>query len=175
MSNPSERPNRRMRGFEAAGGLLRGKIRSAGETRGFVLSRLLTHWADVVGAETAAQAIPVKIGYGKGGMGATLTLLVQGAAAPMVQMQLPRIKERVNGVYGYNAISRIHLTQTAETGFAEGQTPFQHRPAPAAAPPDPALLQRAETLSREIGDEGLRAALEALGQMVLSRREAKKG
>ena len=44
---------------------------------------------------------------------------------------LLRLKERVNAVYGYAAITRIHLTQTAATGFAEGQAEFT--PAPKAA------------------------------------------
>ncbi len=175
MSSPTHRGERRLRGFEAAAGLLRDRIRSTGESRGFALSRLLTHWAAIVGEEVAARAQPVKVGYGKGGLGATLTLLVQGSAAPLVQMQLPMIQERVNGCYGYNAISRIHLTQTATLGFAEGQTPFALAPKTAPPPPDPAVLRAASDLSREVQDESLRVALEALGEKVLSRIRSRKG
>ncbi|WP_284165124.1 DUF721 domain-containing protein [Frigidibacter sp. SD6-1] len=171
--DPAPRRDRRLRGFEPAAGLLRDPIRKAGETRGFALSRLLTQWAEIVGEEIAAIAQPARIGYGREGMGGTLTLLVSGAAAPVVQMQLPRIQERVNGCYGYNAIARISLTQTAATGFAEGQTPF--RPKPADAAPDPAIHATAEALSRDVGDETLRAALEALGEKVLSRPRSRKG
>ncbi|MCX8507920.1 MAG: DciA family protein [Rhodobacteraceae bacterium] len=175
MSSPSHRGERRLRGFEAAAGLLRDRIRTAGESRGFVLSRLLTHWAEIVGEEVATRAQPVKVGYGKGGIGATLTLLVQGSAAPLVQMQLPSIQERVNGCYGYNAISRIHLTQTASLGFAEGQTPFAPAPKSALPPSDPAVLRAASDLSREVQDESLRQALEALGEKVLSRPRPRRG
>lgn len=175
MAEKPQGKDRRMRGFEAAAGLLRDRIRVAGEARGFALSRLLTQWAEVVGEDIAAQAMPMKIGYGKDGMGATLTLLVPGAAAPLVQMQLPAIRERVNACYGYNAISRIHLTQTAATGFAEGQSPFAHRPKSAPPGPDPAVTGAAQALSRAVGDETLRAALEALGEKVLSRRRQEKG
>lgn len=181
MSSPSDRNDRRLRGFEAAAGLLRERIRTAGESRGFALSRLLTHWSEIVGDEIAARAQPVKVGYGRGkdkgegGLGATLTLLVQGSAAPLVQMQIPQIQERVNGCYGYNAISRIHLTQTAGVGFAEGQSPFAARQKSALQPPDPDLLQAASELSREIQDESLRAMLEALGEKVLSRPRSRKG
>jgi hypothetical protein len=31
-----------------------------------------------------------------------------------------QIREKVNAVYGYNAIARINITQTAETGFENG-------------------------------------------------------
>lgn len=175
MAEEPQARDRRMRGFEAASGLLRDKIRKAGESRGFALSRLLTQWAEVVGEEIASQAIPVRIGYGREGMGATLTLLVPGAAAPLVQMQLPRLRDKVNACYGYNAIARILLTQTAATGFAEGQSPFAHQPKSAAADPDPALRTAAQALSRDVGDETLRAALEALGEKVLSRRDKAKG
>jgi len=174
MSNAAHRSDRRLRGFEAAGGLLRERVRAAGESRGFALSRLLTHWTEIVGEDLARVAQPVKIGYGKGGLGATLTLLVPGTAAPMVQMQLPVLRERVNACYGYNAISRIHVTQTSATGFAEGQTPFQ--PAPkAVAAPDALTVAAAHAISCDIGDETLRTLLEALGEKVLSRPRSMKG
>ena len=175
MTSDRQGPGRRMRGFEAASGLLREKIRTLGESRGFALSRLLTHWPEVVGDEIAEVARPVKIGYGKGGLGATLTLLTNGAAAPVVQMQLPRIRERVNACYGYNAISRIHVTQTSASGFAEPMAAFAHRPKPAESAPDPAIRAAAQALSREVHDENLRAALEALGEKVLSRPRQTKG
>jgi hypothetical protein len=90
-------------------------------------------------------------------------------------MQLPKIREKVNACYGYNAISRVVITQTAPTGFAEGQVAFAQKPKPAPAPPDPAVQATARTLSGEIGDQTLRAALEALGEKVLSRPRNKKG
>lgn len=175
MSNPSPKNVRRMRGFEAAAGLLRDRIRTAGESRGFAVSRLLTHWGEIAGDAVAAIAQPVKIGYGRDGLGATLTLLVQGAAAPLVQMQAERIRERVNACYGYNAVARIRLTQTSAVGFAEGQAPFAPAPGPAPAAEDPALRRQSAALSREIGDDSLRAALEALGEKVLSRARKTKG
>jgi hypothetical protein len=167
---PDPSPQRRQRGFEPAGGLVKAPVRAVGETRGFAVARLLTHWAEVAGEELAAKTRPVKIGYGKGGMGATLTLLVKAAEAPMVQMALPHLKDRVNAVYGYAAVSHIHLTQTAATGFAEGQADFAHAPkvAPVRAP-DPAVLARAHEAADGVADPGLRAALEQLAQNILTR------
>lgn len=159
----------RMRGFEPAFGLMKEAVRTAGESRGFAVARLLTHWAEVAGEEMARKTRPVKIGYGKGGMGATLTLLVKAAEAPMVQMALPVLKERVNAVYGYNAINHIHLTQTAATGFAEGQAEFTPA-SKAAKAPDPATRAKAQAVAGEVADEGLRAALEQLAENILTRR-----
>lgn len=166
---PAE-PYRRMRGFEAASGLMRDKIRKAAETRGFAVTRLLTHWPEVAGADMAEITRPVKVGYRRDGMGANLTLLVSPAHAPMVQMQLPRLIERVNAAYGYAAISKISLTQTASTGFAEGQAEFAPRPKAPPAPDPVAIAKAAETVA-PITDPGLRAALEAMGKNILNRRK----
>lgn len=170
---PDATPTRRMRGFEPAAQLLTQRIRAAGESRGFAVARLLTHWDEIAGPEMASATRPVKVQYGREGFGATLTLLVSSAQAPMVQMSLPRLIERVNAAYGYAAISRITLTQTAATGFAEGQTPFSA--APAAKAPDPVLTEKAATLAKPIHDETLRSALETLGQNILTRRTSTEG
>ena len=45
----------------------------------------------------------------------------------MLEMEKEHLREKVNAVYGYNAIARIRITQTASTGFAEGQADFRHR------------------------------------------------
>ena len=159
---------RRMRGFETAAQLLAQRVRVAGESRGFAVARLLTHWAEVAGEEMARKTRPVKIGYGKGGMGATLTLLTTGPYAPLLEMQLPTIRDRVNACYGYNAISRITLTQTAPTGFAEGQASFDY--APKARPvPDAEARRAAEALAAEITDPALHAAVARLAALKLSR------
>ena len=86
---------RKSRGFMQTGGLLKTRIRSASESRGFAETRLLTHWEDIAGPATAQICRPVKVGYGKQGFGATLTLLTTGANAPIMQMQLPQILTKV--------------------------------------------------------------------------------
>lgn len=165
---PETQPARRMRGFERTSGLLGERIRAAGEKRGFAVTRLLTHWAEIVGEDIAGAARPVKVHYGRQGFGATLTLLTTGANAPLLEMRKEAIREKVNACYGYAAISRIRLTQTAPTGFAEGQVDFA--PAPVRKRTiDPAARETAAELSGSVADEGLRAALEALGGKVLSR------
>jgi hypothetical protein len=133
--------------------------------------RLLTHWAEIAGEDLARITRPVKIGYSRDGFGATLTLLTAAAQAPMVQMQLPVLREKVNACYGYSAISRISLTQTATTGFAEGRADFLH--APPAAPPatDPAHCREATARVRGVQDDGLRAALEMLTLNFLTRNK----
>jgi hypothetical protein len=166
---PPQTPSRRMRGFESASGLLSDRIRTAGERRGFAGSRLLTHWAEIAGEDLSRVTRPVKVGYSRDGFGATLTLLTTSAQAPMVQMQLPKLKERVNACYGYAAIARISLTQTAPTGFAEGQADFAQAPRAVPPPVDPAIAAEAQATAEGVQDEGLRSALAALARNILTR------
>ena len=161
-------PPRRFRGFRQAASLVAEPIRHAAEGRGFAVARLLTNWPEIVGPEVATRARPVKIAHSRGGFGATLTLLTTGAAAPLLEMQLPQIRERVNACYGYNAISRILLTQTSATGFAEGRAQFDPAP-PKARAPDPETRRAAENLAAGITDPALQAALTRLAMLKLTR------
>ncbi|MEM8848538.1 MAG: DciA family protein [Pseudomonadota bacterium] len=150
--------------------LVEGDIRRLSGTRGFSETRLLTHWAEIAGADVAAISRPVKVGYNKSGIGAVLTLLTTGANAPVLQMQLPKIRDKVNACYGYNAIARITVTQTAPIGFAEGQADFKTRPQsrPVAAPE---TCKAATETTKHIEDEGLRLALERLATNVLAKEK----
>ncbi|WP_417250218.1 DUF721 domain-containing protein [Celeribacter sp.] len=165
---------RRKKGFEATSGLLQSRIREAVEARGFSESRLLTHWSEVVGDDTAAMARPVKVSYAQGGFGATLTLLTTGAFAPLLQAQLPQIRERVNAVYGYNAIARIKVTQTAPTGFSEGRVSFETKQRDDGFEVDPKAAEQAHKMTETVTDEGLRKALETLGANLITKRTKDK-
>ncbi|WP_296427388.1 DUF721 domain-containing protein [Yoonia sp.] len=159
------------RGFSRASSLLQTRIRTASEQRGFAVTRLLTHWAEVIGEATAQIATPISVSYGKNGMGATLTVLTTGAQAPMLEMQKEHIREKVNACYGYRAISRVRITQTAPTGFAEGRVAFA--PAPKVNKThSPAVQSAANALSIDVQSDDLRSALAALGANVLSKQKS---
>lgn len=158
-------------GFSRASGLMQTRIRSASEKRGFAVTRLLTHWAEIAGDATAQIATPVNVSYGKGGMGATLTLLTTGAQAPMLEMQKDQIREKVNACYGYRAISRVRITQTAPTGFAEGRVAFAAAPK-ADNSPSAQVQTAAAALSHDVTSPELKAALASLGANVLSKQKS---
>lgn len=156
-------------GFAQASSLLATRIRAVGEARGFAVTRLLTHWPEIVGEAVARVARPVNVSYGREGFGATLTILTTGAQAPMIEMQKDKIREKVNSCYGYRAISRVRITQTAPTGFAEGQAAFA-RPVDAPAIPDPGVTAAAEKVAADVQNTELRLALAALAANVLTKR-----
>lgn len=162
---------RRKRGFEATGDLLARDLNSPAEKRGFGEAKLLTHWPEIVGEDLAAIARPVKITYGRG-FGGTLVLLTTGANAPVLDMQKDRIIDRVNATYGYRAVAHVHITQTAPTGFAEGQVAFCTPKTKPRPDPDPAKLARFLAGANDIEDQGLKDALSRLARNVLTPRKS---
>lgn len=176
---PASAGARRRFRFEAAGGLVQAQIRKAGEARGFAVTRVLTHWAELAGPELARLCRPQRVSYARGGFGATLVVETPGAAAPMVQMRLEALRERINAAYGYAAITRIQLVRGAALrGMVEAQAPFA---APLRsdnlAPPAPAAMARArgvveglaESVTQGVSDTGLKAALELLALNIFHR------
>lgn len=158
----------RRRGFERASSLVQPRIREATQGRGLMGAKLMAHWAEIVGPDVAGRAVPVKVGYSGKGLGATLTLLTTGPDGPVIEMQRERIRDKVNAVYGFGAIARVRVTQTAPEGFAEGRATFRAAP-PEPPRPEPADDGRAAEIAGGVEDPGLREALEALGRNVMKR------
>jgi hypothetical protein len=92
----------------------------------------------------------------------------------MLEMQKEALRAKVNGIYGYNAISRVHITQTAPTGFSDGQVDFKYAPRTRSQPaPAPEDVAQAQASAAVVENDELRAALERLGQNVLTRQKTK--
>jgi len=161
-------PKRKSRGFVRTGGILSKQIRKASEKRGFVETRLLTHWAEFVGESIAKIAQPVKVNYTREGLGATLTILSTGANAPMLQMQLPAIIERVNACYGYSAISRIKITQTAPTGFNENQKASENPKQAECLSPQ--AVKDVDMTVENVSNQDLKDALARLGKSIKQKK-----
>lgn len=82
--------------------------------RGFVQTRLLTHWPQIAGGDIAAKCSPrdVKFPPNRRRNG-TLTLQVTGNHALEIQHSEAVILEKLAGYFGYRAIDRIKLVQVA--------------------------------------------------------------
>jgi len=124
---------------------------------GFVQSAIVSRWGEIVGERYAKASCPESIKFPAGKKaGGVLTLLVEGAHAPLIQHLTPMIVERVNRFFGYAAINRIV--------FKQGKIP-----APAARPQRPQLRPVPKELGeglREIADPELRACLESLAAQI---------
>jgi hypothetical protein len=141
-----------------------GRARAAGEIVGavggtafkrfgFVQGAVVSRWREIVGERYAKVSTPESIRFPAGKKaGGTLTLLVEGAHAPLMQHLAPTIIERVNRFFGYQAVAKI--------AFRQGAAP---RPPARPVRPEPAPVPRelGEGL-RAIADPELRTVLESL-------------
>ena len=165
---------RRNRGFEPASKLVAGHIKGPASKRGFAEVKLLARWPEIVGPDIAEMAQPVSLKYGRGkqGLGGTLVVLTTGAQAPVLQMREQDVIARVNACYGYRAVSRMHITQTAPTGFSEGQAAFAGpKPRRRTREPDAQAMSAATDQIDRVENPRLKAALGRLAEQVLSRDE----
>jgi hypothetical protein len=124
---------------------------------GFVQSSVVSRWREIVGERYARVSAPESIRFppGKRSSG-VLTLVVEGAHAPMMQHVAPVIVERVNRFFGYPAVDRIQFRQ----GVVQ-MAKAKPRPAPPSLRAIPAEL--GDSL-REVADPELRACLEGLAR-----------
>jgi hypothetical protein len=149
----------------------RGRLRSVGETlprvagralgkQGLGEAQLVAQWEAIMGAELAAETLPLKLSFPSSARRhGTLRLRVTPAAALRVQHREPQILERINGFFGYNAVSRLALRQAP-------------LPNPAPAPPALRPLEpgESETLSERLAqlpDSPIKSALYRLGAAIL--------
>jgi hypothetical protein len=125
---------------------------------GFVQSAIVSRWSEIVGERYAKVSSPESIRFPAGRKaGGVLTLLVEGAHAPLIQHLTPVIVDRVNRFFGYAAINRIV--------FRQGKLPAADSP----RTPRPDLRPVPKDLGdglREIADPELRACLESLAAQI---------
>jgi hypothetical protein len=170
------------RGYVAAravGSYVPKLTRKAFEKYGFSAATLLTDWANIVGEDTAAYTAPERLkwprqassggedGEGDSGrrQGAVLVLRVDPARALDAEYKGRQIVERINGHFGYRAISELRLLQAPLRG---ARSPAGSQSAPPAAPPPPCAAPELA----DIADDRLRAALTKLKSGLLARANA---
>ncbi len=127
--------------------------------RGFAEGGLAADWTGIVGAELATRCRPGKLTFARGTerREGTLTLRVEAPFATEVQHLAPQIVERINGYFGYAAVTRLRLQQV----------PYSPRPATdqvGETAPDPEMTPELAARLESVEDPELRAALGRLGR-----------
>ena len=132
--------------------------------RGFAEGGLIAEWPSIVGAAIAARCQPAKARPAQPGRRAegSVTLRVEPGFALELQHLAPQIIERINGHYGYRAITRLILQQ-GPLGLSRRQAQPPARPLGAA---EEAELRRQVAT---VEDEDVRGALERLGRAMRQR------
>ena len=137
--------------------------------RGLSQASLILDWAAIVGARTAALCEPARLQWpprgprtdpSKAGP-ATLWLRVAPGRALDIQYQAPVIVERVNAHFGWRCVAAVKFAPEPKRAAA---------PAAGKRPVNPQARIQAAEMTRNVADEGLRAALARLGAGVLTER-----
>ena len=134
--------------------------RAAFARHGFAQADVATHWDDIVGAELARHSLPERITWprGPGGearkAGGTLVVRAAPGRALDLQYETPRLIGRINSYFGYEAVAKLRIVQTAG--------PLRGGAEPGAPAPDGID----EPVVEAIDDQGLKAALQRLGRGV---------
>ncbi len=129
--------------------------------QGFTSCEIVTHWDDIVGAEIAALAEPVRMQWIRSrdpdeSLPATLVLRVEGPAALEIQHMSAVIVERVNRYLGWQAVDKLSLRQA----------PLMRRRRPPRSQIDAAVAAAVAAEMTGIADDGLRVALGRLGAAI---------
>ena len=144
---------KRVNGVRRAGDIVADIGGVAFKKFGFVQGAIVHRWPEIVGEKYATSSLPEQIRFPRGTKSnGTLTLLVEGAQAPLFQHLAPMIIDKVNAFFGYPAIATVV--------FRQGRMPAKPK-----RPERPALRPVPQELGeglREIADPELRACLESL-------------
>jgi hypothetical protein len=128
---------------------------------GFAGGALLVDWPAIVGSAVAAHTMPVRIKFPpKERSNGVLEIKVASSAfSTELQHLEPLIIERVNGYFGWQAVTRLRLKH--------GPLPQRQptRPVP-EVPPGNARLDQ---VLRQVEDPALKEALERLGRHILGK------
>jgi hypothetical protein len=129
--------------------------------QGFTSCEIVTHWDDIVGAEIARLAEPIRMQWIRSrdpgeSPPATLVLRVEGPAALEIQHMSGVILERVNRYLGWQAVDKLSLRQA----------PLTRRRKPQRSRIDEAAAAAMAAKMIGIADDGLRTALGRLGAAI---------
>jgi hypothetical protein len=149
---------RRGGGLRRIPDLLTRVLEPAARRRGLAEAKLLAEWTTIVGPGLAARCHPIRLSRSTDQERGILLLHVAGAAALELQHGEPQILERINGFFGYDAISRLRLIQA----------PLPRRSPRPVKPLRRSLSDADESeiarMVSDVHDPGLRAALQGLGR-----------
>jgi len=135
--------------------------------RGLTGADIARQWPAIVGRELAAHCRPRQLRFPKPGeaVDGRLTLRVAPGWALEVQHLEPLMLERINGFFGYRAVTRLVLQQGPLPAARKSRpAEVKKRPRGAGAAADPGRERALAAKLSTVADPELRAALERLGR-----------
>jgi hypothetical protein len=138
--------------------LIEGALDPLVRKRGLARAQLISWWPDIVGEAYARHTAPERIRWPRDGKVATLVVGCDPALALQFAHETDRVRERLNGYFGYPAVGAVRIVQR--------RIGPQHAAVrePALEPELPASLEH--RLDRIEGP--LKDALRVLGRRILA-------
>ncbi|MEO3428417.1 DUF721 domain-containing protein [Pelagibius sp. CAU 1746] len=161
------------RGLRALGSSLTSVTKRAFARRGLTGADIARQWPAIVGRDLAVHCRPRQLRFPKAGeaVDGRLTLRVAPGWALEVQHLEPLVLERINGYFGYRAVSRLVLQQGPLPPLErEGRGSRAGRRADPRETPRADLDEALAAKLSTVEDPELRAALEGLGRSLKGRR-----
>lgn len=127
--------------------------------RGLARAEIISWWPDIVGAAYAEHTAPERIRWPRDGKAATLVVRCDPALALQFSYESDRVRERLNGYFGYPAVGAMRIVQGRIRPAADRQPRSLDEP---EMPPG---------LEDRLGafDGPLRESFRALGRQVLAK------
>ena len=142
--------------------------------RGITIHRIITEWPHIAG-DAAAWSEPQNIKFPQNQQDeGSLTITVRSGRGPEIQMLEEEIIRRCNQVFGYRALARIVISQTAGTPLG-AQTPAP-QPTPSTIKPDADTAKAFDDARQKIAPQTspeVRQALDTLGKSLSGETDEK--
>ena len=128
---------------------------------GLAFGALITDWPAIVGERLASQTAPARLQFPKGRREDAVlhVAATSGPAALLVQHEEPQLLQRINGFFGYRAVSRIKLVPAGPSSKPAARAVVPRRLSPTE---EKSVIERTQA----VPDPEVRAALERLGRAV---------
>ena len=139
--------------------MVENMVAPSAQTRGFVISRLISHWPEIVG-DVAVWCQPASLSFDRGKQNdGVLKLAITYGRGPQAQAMSAQIIDRVNAAFGYNAVSRITLVQSLSPP-SKAESTTQNMASDDASASD---IWSLDEKLKKVASPELRAALRRLG------------
>ncbi len=138
--------------------LISGALDPIVRKRGLARAELIAWWPEIIGAAYAGGTAPERIRWPRDGGAAVLTIRCDPALALQLSYETERVRERLNGYFGYPAVGAVRIVQ----GKLRREPPPSGRPLERDIPEE--VERRLAALEGPLG-----ASLRELGRLVLAR------
>lgn len=137
---------------------------------GMLFLELLSSWEQIIGKELSAYCLPQNIVFKKDERtdGCLSISVLSGAFAMEIQQKQQQIIEKINSFFGYPAISKLKIIQSANPeNFLLDKKPIDKMKKSVVSASEESYITE---LTKDINNDELRKTLENIGKYVFSNK-----